>query len=156
MTPSLPASARGWKSFLQRWMVTTLGVLVAANVVNGIRYDTTAGLLVASLVLGMLNALLKPVLLLLSLPLLVATLGVFALFINAALLYLVGQVVGPFHVDTFGAAFWGGLLVSVVSLTAGMLFGVPAVRAGWRRPVASPDPRRRPPPPSGSGPVIDV
>lgn len=146
MTPPTRPSARGWKPFLQRWAVTTLGVLVAANVVNGIRYDTTTGLLVASLVLGMLNALLKPVLLLLSLPLLVATLGIFALFINAALLYLVGQLVGPFHVDTFGAAFWGGLLVSVVSLTAEMPSGFPRSGQGgggrWLPPTHAGGPRR--------------
>ncbi|MFM8360463.1 MAG: phage holin family protein, partial [Verrucomicrobiota bacterium] len=60
---------RGWIEFLQRWLVITVGVLVAAQVVPGIRYDTLSSLLVASLLLGLLNAFVRPVLLLLSLPL---------------------------------------------------------------------------------------
>ena len=74
------------KPFLQRWAITTVAVLVAANVVTGIRYDTTGGLLAASLLLGILNAFLRPVMLLLSLPLLILTLGMFTLVINAILL----------------------------------------------------------------------
>ncbi|MHB9009104.1 MAG: phage holin family protein, partial [Limisphaerales bacterium] len=97
----------GLKTFLQRWAVTTLAVLVAANVVPGLDYDTTTALLLASLLLGALNAFVRPLLLLLSFPLLVMTLGLFLVFINAALLYLVGSLVKSFHVETFGSAFWG-------------------------------------------------
>src|SRR5215470_1819817 len=92
------------KEFLERWGITTLAVLVAANIVPGIRYDHWQGLLVATLVLGLLNAFLRPLLLFLSLPLLFVTLGLFTLVINALLLYLVGQM-KYFHVDSFGAAF---------------------------------------------------
>ena len=143
------------KSFFQRWAVTTLGVLVAANIINGIRYDTFAGLLIASLLLGVFNAILRPVMMLLSLPLLIATLGLFTLVINALLLYWVGWLVRPFHVDSFWAAFWGGLVVSIVSFAANLFI------KGGERPA--PPPRRdgaNPPPPDrnapGSGPIIDV
>jgi hypothetical protein len=78
------------------------------------------------------------------------------LFINAGLLYLVGQVVKSFHVDTFGAAFWGGLLISLVSLVAGVMFGVPARRVILRGPSATTAPPAPRPPPPGEGPVIDV
>src|ERR1041385_1877983 len=104
------------KSFLQRWVVNTLGVLVAATVVAGIHYDTALGLLMASLLLGVLNAFVRPLMILLSLPLLIFTLGFFILVINALLLYLVGSLLKPFHVDTFGAAFLGALIISIVSL----------------------------------------
>ncbi len=145
---------RNWKPFLQRWVITTLGVLVAANIVRGIRYDTLMGLFAASLLLGILNAFLKPVMLLLSLPLLIASLGVFALFINAFLLFVVGQVVKSFHVDTFGAAFWGGLLISVVSIATSALLGSPDSRIAIRRSRRDLPPQ--PPRDAGSGPVIDV
>lgn len=141
------------KAFVQRWLITTLAVLVAANVVSGIHYDTVVGLFIASLLLGVLNAFVRPFMLLLSVPLLIATLGLFVFFINGFLLYLVGQVVRSFHVDTFWAAFWGALVVSLVSLAVNALTG------SGERPVRR---RRRPkgPPPaaggSGSGPVIDV
>ena len=111
--------------------VTPVAVIVAANTVRGIRYDSFAGVLVASFLLGFLNAFLRPVLMLLSLPLLVFSLGLFTLFINAALFYLVGQIVKSFHVATFWSAFWGALIVSFVSLVANFMLGVgghPAVR----------------------------
>lgn len=140
-----------WKPFFQRWIITTLGVLVAANIVPGIRYDTLTGLFAASLLLGILNAFLKPVMLVLSLPLLVASLGFFALFINAFLLFVVGQLVKSFHVDTFGAAFWGGLLISVVSIATNALLGTPDSRIVFRRSRRQDRSRG-----GGGGPVIDV
>src|SRR5882724_8621139 len=94
------------KEFLQRWLITTVAVLVATHVVKGIHYDDWQGLLVATLVLGLLNAFLRPLLMFLSLPLVIVTLGLFTLVINAILLYLVGQIIQGFHVDSFRAAFW--------------------------------------------------
>src|SRR5665213_1139386 len=102
-------------SFLKRWIVTTLAVLVAANIVPGIHYDTFSGLLGATLVLSLLNAIVWPVLILLSLPVVIVTLGFFVLVINALLLYWVGHM-KTFHVDSFWAAFFGGLVISIISL----------------------------------------
>ncbi|MCL4177462.1 MAG: phage holin family protein [Verrucomicrobia bacterium] len=144
------------KRFLQRWLTNTIAVLVAANVIPGIEYETLAGLLVASLVLGVLNALLRPLLLLLSLPLVVFTLGLFTLVINALLLMLVGQLVKPFHVETFWAAFWGGLIISLVSLILNTFTGTGEKRIE----LHSRTPRSHRPdhdgPGTGAGPVIDV
>jgi putative membrane protein len=141
--------------FMQRWLVNTLAVLMAANVIRGIEYETVPSLLVASLLLGILNALLRPLLLLLSLPLVIFTLGLFTLVINALLLMLVGQLVIAFHVADFWAAFWGALVISVVSLILNTLTGSGEHRIEWRR-----DPPDRPPRPprggGGDGPVIDV
>ena len=81
------------KAFVQRWLISTLAVLVATHVVNGISYDCATTLFVASLLLGILTAFLRPLMLLLSLPLLIFTLGLFTLVINAALLYWVGKLV---------------------------------------------------------------
>ena len=72
------------KKFIQRWLINTLAVLVATQIVrSGIHYDSITGLLIATLLLGILNTFLRPVLLFLSLPLLVFTLGLFTLVINA-------------------------------------------------------------------------
>jgi putative membrane protein len=140
-----------WR-FMQRWLVNTLAVLVAANLIRGIEYETVPSLLVASLLLGILNALLRPLLLLLSLPLVVFTLGLFTLVINALLLMLVGQLVIAFHVADFWAAFWGGLVISLVSLILNTLTGSGEHRIEWRRGPQDPPPRGG----GGSGPVIDV
>lgn len=151
-----PPSPGPWNSaarrFLQRWLVTTMGVLVAAHVVSGLHYDSLAGLLVASLILGVLNAFLRPVLILFSLPLVVVSLGFFVLLINAGLVYLLGAIVKSFHVDSFGAAFWGGLIISVVSWCANRFIGL------GREPTEAPSkrPPGRPEPPPGEGPIIDI
>jgi putative membrane protein len=140
--------------FIQRWLITTVAVLVAANVVRGIHYDSMVGLLVASLLLGILNAFVRPVMLLISLPLLLFSLGLFVLFINAFLLYIVGQVVRSFHVDGFWSAFWGSLVISVVALAVNALAGIRRGTIHVRRS------RLRQNPPvdrgPGDGPVIDV
>src|SRR5262249_30187836 len=138
--------------FLQRWLITTVAVLIATHVVKGIHYESWQGLLVATLVLGLLNAFLRPLLMLLSLPLLIVTLGLFTLVINAVLLYLVGQL-KFFHVDNFGAAFWGALIISVVTLILNSLTGTGNSRVEFRRGK----PRSRGPGSDpGNGPVIDV
>ena len=144
--------AAGLKPFLQRWLINTLAVLVASNVVRGIHYDTISGLLVASLLLGIFNAFLRPVMLLLSLPLLILTFGLFILVINALLLYFVGWLVTPFRVESFSAAFWGALVISLVSLVINSVLGTGDSRIEVRR-------GRKPSPPpdgNGGGPVIDV
>ncbi len=139
-------------SFFQRWAVNTLGVLVAANVVTGIHYDSFLGLILASLLLGVLNAFVRPIMIVLALPLLIFTLGLFILVINALLLYFVGSLLKTFHVDSFSSAFIGALIISLVSLVVNWLLGTSDTRIRVTR--RGPPPGN--PPPGGSGPVIDV
>jgi len=112
------------KKFLQSWLINTIAVLIAAQIVHGIRYDSTAGLIIATLLLGVLNAFLRPLLLLLSLPLVVVTLGLFIVVINAVLLYWVGNLLRDFHVDTFRSAFWGALLISIITVVLNAVTGL--------------------------------
>jgi putative membrane protein len=110
------------KKFLQTWLINTLAVLMAVYLVKGIHYEKPLDLVVASLLLGVLNAVFRPILLLLALPLLIFTLGLFILVINALLLYFVGNLLRPhFIVDTFWDAFWGALIISLVSVVLGAL-----------------------------------
>jgi len=145
--------------FLRRWMVTTIGVLVAASMVSGIHYDDTSSLLLASLVLGVLNAVLRPIMLLLSLPIVILTLGLFTLVVNAALLLLAGKLVSTFHVEGFSSAFWGALVISIVSIILNLFFGGGIkgnvnvrINRGPRKPPGGQPPVDT----GGSGPVIDV
>ena len=89
--------------------------MVAASLVGGIRYDSVASLLGAALLLGILNAFLRPILLLLAAPLIILTLGIFIFVVNGLMLLLVNEFVHGFHVDSFGSAFWGAILISIVS-----------------------------------------
>jgi len=101
--------------FIVRIIVYTLALLLAANVVPGIRLDSLTSALVAGLLLGLINAIVRPILVVLTFPITLLTLGLFLLVLNAFCLWLVSVFVPGFHVTGFWPAFWGALLVSVVS-----------------------------------------
>jgi len=103
------------RHFVFRWAITTIAVMVASSIIHGIRYDSVAALIGAALLLGILNAFLRPILLILSAPLILLTLGIFILIVNGLMLLLVPSLVIGFHVDTFGSAFWGAIVISIVS-----------------------------------------
>jgi putative membrane protein len=105
----------GIKQFVFRWAVTTIAVMVASSVIRGIRYDTVASLIGASLLLGILNAFVRPFLLILSAPIILVTLGLFIFVLNGLLLLLVPNIVVGFHVAGFWSAFWGAIVISFVS-----------------------------------------
>src|SRR5438477_11404619 len=103
------------RHFVFRWIVTAFAVFVAAPIV-GIDYGSSlVCLLTASLLLGIVNAFIRPILLLLSLPLILLTLGVFILIINALMLKFVGEIVPCFEVPGFWRAFFGAIIISIVS-----------------------------------------
>jgi putative membrane protein len=107
--------------FLVRLLINAGALWVATYVVPGIAYQGRwTSLLVVALVFGVLNASVRPLIKVLTFPLLILTLGLFTLVINALMLWLTGwvsdQLALGFHVDGFWAAFWGGLVVSIVSL----------------------------------------
>ena len=104
---------------LVRWLILTLAVWVAAYVVPGITYDHWQSLLIAALVLGILNAFVKPILMLISLPLIFVTFGFFLVLINALLLKATAWLVPGLHVASFWSALGGSLVVSIVSLFFG-------------------------------------
>ncbi len=111
------------QAFLIRWFITTLAVMAAAWVIPGISYGDNAGaLLGASLLLGIVNAFVRPVLLLLSLPFIIVTMGLFIFVVNALLLLLVSSLIPPFHVDGFWDAFFGAILISIVSWLLSLFF----------------------------------
>jgi len=136
--------------------VTAAGVLVASQVVPGINAHNWQGLLAASLLLGILNAFLRPIMLILSLPLLILTLGLFVLVVNAMLLLLVGKLVGGFDVAGFGSALLGGIVISIISMVANGLIGKPEKPPEASNPSPPSTPPSRRPPPAGKGPIIDV
>lgn len=102
------------KPFLMRWLFTTIAVAVAVQLC-GIRVSGFGALASAALLLGIVNAFVRPVLLLLSLPLILVSMGFFILIINALMLWLVGGIVPGFDVPGFSNAFFGGIIISIVS-----------------------------------------
>jgi len=142
-----------FKRFVQGWAINTLAVALAALVLRGIDYRTAQDLLLAALLLGILNTFVRPLLLRLALPLLILTLGLFMLVINALLLMLVGQLVPGFQVASFGWALAGAAVIGFVSLVLNLITGL----SGARFQMHQTKPPTRPPRhDDDSGPVIDV
>ena len=143
------------KRFLQGWAITTFVVLVAATLLPGIDYSNDwKVLLLASLLLGVLNAVIRPVLMLVALPLLILTLGLFMLVINALLLLLVGEIVSGFEVKSFGTAVLGAIIISVITLLLNTITGTGKSRIQIKRGSRPSRPPGRDD--DGGGPVIDV
>ena len=92
---------------LTRWLVITAGILLASTILSGIRVDSLSTAVVAAAILGVINVFLRPVLIILTLPLTVLTLGIFAFVINALMLLVVSYFVPGFEIEGFFWAFLG-------------------------------------------------
>lgn len=107
------------------WVVTLLNI--------GIHADTFTALIIASIVLGIVNAIIRPIMLLLSLPFIILTLGLFVLVVNGIALWLVGLMVPGFHVDSLWAGILGAIILAVISWIIGAVglnkAGKPNVKA---------------------------
>jgi putative membrane protein len=126
-------------------MVLAVGVVIATNIVPGIHCSDLGALAVAVILLSFLNAILRPVLLLFTLPFIVLTLGLGIVVINAFLFLIAGRLVNGFRVDGFWPAVGGSLVLSVTNMVMG----------GFMRP-RGPRPPSAPKGPPGGGDVIDI
>lgn len=113
--------------FLLHWAITAFALWVASHVFKGLRFGSTGALVVAALLLGLANAVVRPLLVLLTLPLTLITFGLFLLVINALVLMLVAKLVNGFHLDGFWTAFWASIFMALLSLVLGtfVLGGTP-------------------------------
>ncbi len=109
--------------FLLRWSINLLALVTAAVLIKGIRIQSIEMGILAAGILGIVNAVIRPVVLVFTLPINLLTLGLFTLVINAAMLKLVSMVVPGFVIESFAAAFLGALIVSVVSWTLNIFVG---------------------------------
>lgn len=103
--------------FLIQWGITAISLWVASLVFNGIRFTSTSALIVSALLLGFANAVIRPLVVILTLPLTFLTLGLFILVINALMLQLVSAIVGGFRLSGFWTAFFASLFISILSLS---------------------------------------
>ena len=105
------------------WALNSFALFFVMKLVSGIQIDRFQDLLLATVVIALLNTFLRPVIILLTLPVTVLTLGLFTLVVNGLIFYLASQLVPGFHVTGFGAAFVAALLYSLFSFVLNMLFG---------------------------------
>ena len=139
-------------NFLWRWGILSIAVLVATQLkFLGIHCEGLGDLLTVSLLLGIVNTFVRPVLMLITLPAIVLSFGMAILVINALLFWGISRLVDGFTVSGFWSALGGSLVISFISLLLG---GAARRRAQAPRRQSPPPPSRTPPP--GNGPIIDV
>lgn len=108
---------RPFVRFLVRWFVCSLGLWIAAGLLgNRVTYDSRLVVIViAGLILAIINAIIKPIVIILSLPAILYTLGLFMIVINGLMIYLVSKLYTPLHVTNFGAAMLAGMVIGLVN-----------------------------------------
>ncbi len=110
-------------TLLARWLVNAAALLLVAYLYPGVQVESFVAALLAALVLGLVNAIVRPLLVVLTLPVTLLTLGLFLFVINALLFWMVAELVQGFAVGGFGAALLGSILYSIVTLlTSWILF----------------------------------
>jgi len=109
-------------SLLLRWLLSALSLMLVAYLVPGISVASFYSALIAALILGLVNALIRPIILLLTLPVNILTLGLFTLVINALLFWLAATIVKGFNVTGFMPAFWGALAMWLISWVLNWVF----------------------------------
>jgi putative membrane protein len=109
--------------FFLRAAIASLGLWLASEWVDGLTFTSGATLILAAILLGLVNGLVKPLVVLLTLPLTILTLGFFLLVVNGIMLALVALLLPGFSIAGFWDAFFGALIVSVVSSIGSMIFG---------------------------------
>ena len=109
-------------ALLLHWAIIAVSLWVASHIFSGIRFESTSALVVSALLLGFANAIVKPVLILLTLPLTLLTFGLFLLVINALVLLLVAALVKGFKISGFWTALFASLFISLLSIVFGALF----------------------------------
>ena len=102
--------------FVLHWGVSALALWIASHVFRGLHFADAASVLVAALLLGIANAVVRPILILFTLPLTLLTLGLFVLVINAAMILLVARLVRGFRCDGFWTALWASVFVGLLSI----------------------------------------
>jgi putative membrane protein len=109
--------------FLIRALIVALGLWLATSWVQGISIDSPFTLILAGILLGVVNSIVRPIAIVLTLPMTILTLGLFLLVINAGMVALVAWMLPGMHVAGFGAAFWTALVVSLVSMVGSWFVG---------------------------------
>lgn len=109
--------------FLVHWAITALALWAASHIFRGLSFDSTGALWVSALLLGFANAIVKPLLIVLTLPLTLLTFGLFLLIINALVILLVAALVRGFRISGFWTALFASLFVSLLSIVIGSFFG---------------------------------
>ena len=117
------------RTYVIRWLVNAVGLLIVSKIMQSIEIDGILTAVVAAAVIGLINIFLRPLLIILTLPINILSLGLFTLVINGLIFYFVGSIVEGFQVTGYLAAFLGALILSIINVLATFLIGMGKGRA---------------------------
>ena len=100
---------------IARWLLNAVALMLLPELIDALQVTSYTAALISALLLGLVNALIRPLLILITLPITLLTLGLFTLVINALLFWFVANMVAGFHVPDFSTAFWGALVYSILT-----------------------------------------
>lgn len=109
------------RGLLIKWIINSLAILIVTYIVKGIEVASPITVIVVAFVLGIVNAFLRPLIILITLPITIFTFGLFTFFINGSLFYMVSKIVKGFVITGFWPAFFGALLFSAISFLLSLL-----------------------------------
>ena len=110
-------------AFIARLLITAFGLWVADELLSGVQFDTTTSLLAAAFLLGLVNAVVRPVVFFLTLPITFLTLGLFILVINGCMVLIVSRIMSSFHIDSLGTAILASLIVGLTGWATNRFIG---------------------------------
>ena len=112
------------REFLAHWGVTALALWLTSFIFHGISFSSKKSLLISALLLGLVNAVIRPIVIILTIPLTLVTFGLFLLVINAVMMMLVSALVPGFRISGFWTAFFASIVITLISIFVGMvIFG---------------------------------
>lgn len=109
-------------SLIIKLLINALALIISANIINGIHLYSFTSALWAALILGVVNMIIRPIMLLITFPINILTLGIFTFVINGLMLWITSQLVSGFVIDSFFAAFIGAILLSIISTILSFIF----------------------------------
>ncbi len=110
------------KIILKKWFILSIAIYLASVLINGFSVETATAIIIASALLGIFNVFIKPVLIFITLPINLLTLGLFTFVINALLLYMVSSIVKGIYLDSFWSALLASIIISILSMIINWIF----------------------------------
>ena len=114
--------------FMLTWAITSLSLWAASYVIDGLQFNDSGALIISALVLGLANAIVRPLLILFTLPLTIFSLGFFLLVINALVLMLVAELVSGFVLSGFWTAFFASIFIAILNAFIGSFFAIHRIK----------------------------
>lgn len=108
--------------FIIRWLLSAISLILVSYFIPGITFDSFLSVLMAALILGIINATIRPIILILTIPVNILTLGFFTFIINALMLWLVSMMLSGFDITDFYQAIWGALIYWIINWIINLLF----------------------------------